>query len=161
MEEQEVNHQDIGAVVLQFKRRRALLPWWMIGCSWIFFLVAAMMPVAVVFGLLKLNFEISLFGLITDNPVSLIGLFLMLLFSFKGVTAFGLWTEKDWAIGLAKIDAVVSFVICCVVMVYSLFTPIKSIRLELILIIPYYYKLNNIQYDWENFGLPVADEASA
>ena len=129
-----------------------MLPWWVIGFTWIFLVFGALMPVAVVFGLLRRTFPVSLLGLSADDPFSLIGIFIILLFAFKGVTAFALWTEKTWAIDLAKIDAITSTVICCGVIVYSLIGPHSfSIRLELIATIPYYIKMNNIEYDWKNF----------
>lgn len=140
----------------RLERRRKLLPWWVIAFIWIFLLFAAMMPVAIIMGLLKFKFEISVLGLSTNDPVSIIGVFLILLFSFKGVTAFSLWAEKPWAVGLAKIDAIISIVICFGVMAYTLLVPQHSfsLRLELIAIFPYYYKMNQIQYDWENFENP-------
>lgn len=137
------------------ERRRKLLPWWVIGFLWLFLLFFALMPVALVMGLMKLSFQMSLLGLTTDQPISVIGLSLFLLFSMKGVTAFALWTEKKWAVGLAKVDAIVSIAICILVIGYSWFVlHTLSLRLELIVLILYYYKMNQIQYDWENFGIP-------
>jgi hypothetical protein len=113
----------------------------------------ALMPVAVVVGLFRVNFEISLLGLTTHDPLSLTGISLILLFSFKGITAFALWTEKKWAVGVAKIDAIISIIVCCSTMAYALFTPgySFSLRLELIAIIPYFYKMNSIEYVWLHF----------
>ncbi|MDB5088082.1 MAG: hypothetical protein JWR09_2076 [Mucilaginibacter sp.] len=137
----------------KFKRRRSMLPWWVIGFIWLFLVFIALMPVGIVFGFLKIPFETSLLGLTTSDPISLTGIFLIFLFSFKGITAFGLWTEKTWAIDIAKIDALVSIVICCSVMIYPLIAAGHSfnIRLELIALIPYYIKMNKIEYDWKNF----------
>lgn len=139
----------------RLERRRKLLPWWITVFIWVFLLFFALMPVAFIMGLLKYNFEISLLGLTTNQPISIIGLFLILLFAFKGVTAFALWTEKNWAVDLAKIDAIISIVVCFLVMGYALFVLHSfSLRLELIVLFLYYYKMNQIQYDWENFNSP-------
>lgn len=139
----------------RIERRRKLLSWWVIGFLWVFLLFASLMPLALVMGLLKYTFQMSLLGLSTDQPISVIGLALFLLFSFKGVIAFALWTEKKWAVGLAKVDAIISIVVCFLVMAYSLFVLHSlSLRLELIVLFFYYYKMNQIQYDWENFGIP-------
>jgi hypothetical protein len=158
MNENNINypHPQIDFPKRRLERRRKLLPWWVIAFIWLFLAFFALMPFGIVMGLLNFKFEISLLGLSTNNPVSLIGLFLILLFSFKGITAFALWTEKTWAVGLAKIDAIISIVICFSVMAYALFVSHHSfsLRLELIAIFPYYYKMNQIQYDWENFEGP-------
>jgi hypothetical protein len=141
----------------RLERKRKLLPWWITAFIWIFLVFFAIMPVAVIMGLLRYNFEISLLGLTTHQPISLTGLFLILLFSFKGVTAFALWTERAWAVGLAKIDAIIGIAICSLVMGYSLFfLHAFSFRLELIVSILYFYKMNQLQYDWENFESPVS-----
>jgi len=137
----------------RLERRRKLLPWWIMLFIWLFLIFSLAIPVGLVMGLLKCNFQISLLGLTTYQPISLVGGFLMLLFLFKAITAFSLWTEKKWAVGLAKVDAVISIVICFLVMIYSFFVLHSfSLRLELIVLFLYYYKMNQIQYDWENFG---------
>ncbi len=135
-------------------RRRDLLPVWIKIFLWMFLVFFALMPVAIIAGLLQFNFQISLLGLSTYQPVSIIGLCLIALFAFKGIVALGLWQEKKWAVGMAKIDAVVSALICLGVMAYEIFghTQSFSLRLELIAIVPYYYKMNQIEYDWVNFG---------
>ena len=138
----------------KYKRRRALLPWWVIGFLWIFMAFAALMPLAIVFGILRITFAVSLLGLSTPDPFSATGIFLILLFAYKGIVSFGLWTEKTWAVDLAKIDAALSTVVCLGVMGYTFFGPDNSfsLRLELIATIPYYIKMNQIEYDWKNFN---------
>jgi hypothetical protein len=135
------------------ERRRNLLPWWIKTFSWMFILFCLLVPVGVVFGLLKREFDISLLGLSTGEPISAMGLFLMALFVFKGVIAFGLWTEKNWAVGLAKIDAILSLLVCLAGMGYSFFGPDHSFsfRFEVIILCLYYYRVDQLQYDWENF----------
>ncbi len=141
-------------------RRRKLLPWWVIGFLWIFLVFFLLMPVAVVMGLLKYNFQMSLLGLTTNEPFSFIGIGVISLFSLKGITAFALWTEKKWAIGLSKIDAIISMAVCLGVMAYVIIVLHSfSLRLELIVLGFYYYKMNQIQHDWENYGSsePIAE----
>jgi len=154
MEESNANYEFTDFPLPKLKRRRSLLPWWIVAFIWLFLVFFALIPVGIIMGLLHYNFQISLLGLSTNQPISLIGLFLILLFTLKGITAFGLWTEKDWGVGLAKIDAIISIVICFLVMAYPLFAAnyMFSLRLELIPLFPYYWKMNKIQYDWENFG---------
>ncbi|HEX4374472.1 MAG TPA: hypothetical protein VHZ50_14320 [Puia sp.] len=147
------------APLIKLKRRRSLLPWWIIGFTWLFILFLAIIPVGVVFGLLKHDFNVSLLGFQTDDPFSVIGLCLILLFILKGIVALGLWTEKKWAVGLAKIDAIISIVVCCLSMVGPLLGlgHAFTIRLELIVLVPYFYKMNSIQYDWLYFDDQATD----
>jgi len=157
MDDNNVNYAEaqIDFPKTKFERRRKLLPWWVIGFIWLFLLFFAIMPIGIIMGLLKYPFTISLLGITTHQPISLTGLFLISLFAVKGVTAFALWTEKQWAVGLAKVDAIISIAICFLVMAYIIFAQHGfSIRLELIAVFFYYYKMNQIQYDWENFESP-------
>jgi len=141
------------------QRRRQLLPWWVVGFVWIFMVFGALMPIAIIMGLLHFNFQLSLLGLTTDQPMSLIGGSLIFLFLFKGAIGLALWMERAWAVKLAKVDAIISGLVCIGVMVYVLYCDHSlSLRLELIAIIPYYLKMNSIQYDWENFDYEEATQ---
>jgi len=153
MDENDLTAQPPVIGFKKFKRRRAMLPWWVIGFIWIFLVFAALIPVAIVFGALRITFAVSLLGLSASDPFSITGIFVILLFAYKGLVAFGLWTEKTWAIDLAKIDAAISTVICMGVMAYTLLGADHgfSLRLELIATIPYYIKMNQVEYDWKNF----------
>jgi hypothetical protein len=156
MNEDNVNVADrqIDFPTRRLERRRKLLPWWVIVFLWLFLLFFSLMPVAIVMGLLKYNFQISLLGLTTNEPFSLTGISLMALFSLKGVTAFALWTEKTWAVRLSKIDAIISIAVCLSVMGYAIFALRSfSIRLELIVLAFYIYKMSQIQHGWENFDI--------
>lgn len=150
----------------KYTRKRALLPWWIKTFCWIFMIFAAFVPLAILFGLLHFNFQIEIFGIETNNPFSLKGVIAMAIFLFNGMVAYYLWTEKDGAIGLAKINAIINIAICVVVMVYFLVAKNHlNIRLELIPLFLFNYKLNKIQYDWENFdsldeGIEYADPAA-
>jgi hypothetical protein len=167
MDENGMDFMPLGADQPKYKRRRSMLPWWVIGFIWLFLVFFALIPLGIIFGILGHNFEISLLGLTTYNPFSLTGILLMLIFSFKGIIAFGLWTEKKWAVGAAKIDAIISIVVCCLAMAYSMFALHQfSLRLELIVIVPYFYKMNSIQYDWLYFdeqlaGIPISPDVSS
>jgi uncharacterized membrane protein (DUF2068 family) len=111
--------------------------------------------IGILFGLLGYNFNLSLYGINTNNPSSLIGVFLLAIFILKGIVALGLWTEKDWAIMLAKIDTYIGIVICSFVMLIYPFLInngnfILSFRLELILLIIFLIRLNKITKPWED-----------
>lgn len=95
--------------------------------------------------------DLSLYGFETNKPLSLLGSLIIAFMLFKAFTAYSLWFEKDKAILLGKIDAIAGIVICVISMVaIPIFVENAevSIRLELLLLIPYYYKLENIKNAW-------------
>jgi hypothetical protein len=111
-------------------------------------------PIAFILGLFGIQFQISFYGFTTSNPLSYVGLCLIGIFVFKGIVALGLWTEKDWAIILGQIDAVLGIIICIFNMfIYPFINNHTgfgfSIRLELLLLIPFPIKLWNIKIDWQ------------
>jgi uncharacterized membrane protein (DUF2068 family) len=100
-------------------------------------------------GFFGFQFEMALYGLETNEPLSLIGLLICSEFIFKGIVSYGLWTEKSWAVNLAIIDAYISLAACVFSMIGLPFIGYGlSIRLELALVIPYLLKLQKIQPQW-------------
>jgi hypothetical protein len=80
-------------------------------------------------------------------------MFIVAIMAFKGFAAYSLWFEKANAISIGKIDAVLGVVICIVSMFVLPFVTSDghfSLRLEIILLIPYYRKLDKIEYEWDN-----------
>lgn len=132
-------------------RRRKLLPWWMKIFVWIFIIFGAISPVALVFGIMGFQFNQSLYGLDTNDPVSPIGLVIFAVFTLKGIIAYGLWFEKSWAVQLGILDAILGFAICSFVMIYPVITGTGSnfnFRLEIILLIPYLVFLVKSKQSW-------------
>lgn len=137
---------------LKYPRRRALLPWWIKIFCWLFMITAAIVPFGLLAGILHVTFNIEIFGIKTTDPFSVKAAIDMSIMLFTGVAAFGLWTEKDWAINIAKINAIINIAICIISMVYFMLAESNfTIRLELILLFLFIYQLNKIQYNWENF----------
>ncbi len=136
-------------------RRRDLLPIWVKVFVWIFLLFGAVIPVALFFGITGGYFELSLYGLETGKPLSLIGMTITLLFVFKAVVAFGLWTEKKWAVKMAIVDAIIGIITCLVAMpIFSFFGADRDVnfsvtfRFELIILICYLLKMWKIRGEW-------------
>lgn len=143
------------ALTPKTESRRALLPTWIKVFLWIFMVFGAFAPVAIVLGVLGITFNMSLYSLETNNPLSPVGLLLISQFALKGVVSLGLWTEKSWAVKLAIVDGIISIVACAAIMVI---VPLffsgpgyhVNIRLELIAIIPYLITMTKIRADWES-----------
>lgn len=134
------------------KRRRALLPWWIKFFCWLFMLFGLLAFVCLILGIIGFKTALSFYGFETTEPFSLNGVIVILVAIFKGFTAFSLWFEKDYAVKLGKIDALIGIVLCTISMFVLPFLQNNfgiSIRLELALLIPYLIKLNKIQKEWE------------
>lgn len=136
------------------KRRRELLPIWIKIFIWMFLVFGLAVPVGIVFAILNKDFQLSLYGIETSSPRSLIGILLFGIFILKFITALGLWTEKKWAVKLGKIDAILGITLCGIVMIILPFFGENGVfklnlRLELIALIPYLIKMNKLQREWE------------
>lgn len=133
--------------------RRDLLPIWIKIFCWLFMLIGVASIGCLIYGALGNEAELSIFGLETTKPISITGIIIVVIMAFKGYTAYSRWFEKDNAIKLAKIDAFVGIVACIISMFILPFIIEDSsftIRLELLLLIPYYLKINKIEYSWDN-----------
>ena len=97
------------------------------------------------------SFQASIYGLESNTIYSFTAVLIILVYVFKGITAFGLLKQKDWAIKFGIIDAVTGIATCAGVMIYQISQDIKfNFSLELVLLIPYLLKLQKIKYDWEH-----------
>jgi hypothetical protein len=101
------------------------------------------------------NFHLSIYGFETNTPLSGIGLFIIVILIFKGFAAYSLWFERQNAMTIGKIDAITGIIICAASMFIIPFiseseTSHFNFRLEILLLIPYYLKLNKIEYEWDN-----------
>jgi hypothetical protein len=133
--------------------RRSLLPIWIKVFIWIFMIIGALAPLGFVAGLFGANMEESLYGLESHEPLSGVGILIILLIIIKGIVAYSLWTEKDWAINLGIADAIIGIGICTYLMVIAPFVNnqsgfVMNFRLELVALIPYLIKLQKIKTQW-------------
>lgn len=134
--------------------KRNLLPLWMKVFIWIFMVMGAMAPVCFLAGVWGAKFQVSLYGLESGDPFSPAGAFVLLLFFFKGIVAYGLWTEKRWAVNLGIMDAIVGIAVCTYLMVVLPFLQqeagfVMNFRLELLALVPYLIKLRKIKPLWQ------------
>lgn len=133
--------------------RRKLLPWWIKVFCWIFMLMAVFAVGSLITNLFVPNVNLSLYGFSTDTAYSGTGIFIISVMLLKGFAAFSLWFEKPNAIMIAKIDAIIGIAICIASLFILPFSAGKdhfSFRLEIFLLIPYYIKVNKIEYEWDN-----------
>lgn len=131
--------------------RRKLLPGWIKVFCWIFMALGTASIGCLIFGAFGKKADVSLYGFKTNEPLSLIGIFIILTMLLKGFSAYALWFEKNYAIKLGKIDAILGVVICGASMLIIPFLEENSnvvFRLEIALLIPYFIKLKKIENDW-------------
>lgn len=131
--------------------RRALLPWWMKFFCWLFMIFGVVAIGCLLLGLFGIPESLSLYGFESNQQFSLTGIIILVVAIFKGITAFSLWFEKDYAIILGTIDAIIGIILCVVFMTVlplAIANFHATIRLELILLIPYIIKLKKIQPEW-------------
>jgi hypothetical protein len=135
------------------KDRNNLVPLWMKIFSLIFMITGILALICLFAGLFGAKWELALYGLGSNEPVSFTGILIILLFLYKGIVAFGLWAQKDWAVNFGVADAIIGIVICIFVMGIApvLNNPSEftlGLRLELVILIPYLIKLLKIKAHW-------------
>jgi len=124
--------------IIALPRRRALLPLWIKIFIWIFMISS-----------LVETMDISIYGFETNDPFSSLGIFLLGLFLFKGIVSYMMYTEKEQAINLAFVDALLGVSLCTYHMINNYLTiGGVSIRLEIVVFIPYIIKLLRIREPW-------------
>lgn len=134
-------------------RRRYLLPRWIRVFTWIFLIMGVLIPVIFIHGLTGGEVSLAIYGLGARDVFSVLWFIIAALFLFKGVVAWGLWTEKTWAINLAIIDAVLGISICLSLMTILPFVIYRDgtlfqLRLELFVLIPYLLRLLKVKPEW-------------
>lgn len=143
-------------------RRRQLLPWWMRVFIWIFMLLGLSSIITRALELIGVSLGVNspktIYGLETYEKISVLSFLITSLLIFKGVVAFGMWTEKKWAIKFGISDAIIGILICVSVMfIEPLFRIDKdgvydlNFRFELLLLIPYLLSCVKIRKEWVNF----------
>lgn len=138
-------------IVQQTVRRKKLLPIWIRIFTFLFLFAGALTPIILVVGLMGGTASLALFGLESNEPFSYVGIGIWSQFAFKGVAAFGLWMERDWAIDVAKVDAILSMIVVTAVkLVMPAFFESYSVSfpIELALLIPYFLHLRKIEASW-------------
>lgn len=132
-------------------RRRQLLPWWIKGFSLLFMFSGTAAIVCLILGVFGNKVSLSMYGFDANDSFSVNGLIVISVFILKGIAAWSLWFEKDYAIFLGETDAVLGIILCLVSMfVLPYLQPdVKgSIRIELLLLFPYLIKLIKIKDQW-------------
>lgn len=137
--------------------RTELLPWWIRWGNWLFLITGGIAPVVFALGLMGYDYSVSLYGLTTTDPLSPVGVALLLVYLLNGVTAYGLLTERDWAVNFGIGNALLDILVCTYTTVYMpvrLVVPgtstfLLNFKWELILLVLFLSKLFLIRSAWK------------
>ncbi len=148
MENQNPNILD-ESLIEKKERRRDLLPLWIKIFTWIFIIFGVISPFAALIGVLGYPIDLAIYGLSTQQVLSLSGGIIVLIFLLKGIVAFGLWFEKKWAINLAIFDGIIGIITCFIIMgiILSEYNSF-NFRLEILILIPYLITMFRIKDEW-------------
>ena len=128
--------------------RWELLPWWVKLFSWMFLAFGGLALVVLAFGwAVDREMEFAVFGLEASGlPYDAVPLLVAVLLIAHGVAAYGLLWARSWGVigGLMCASAAVS--VCLVTMAQQAGL---SFRGELILEVPFVWKLLRIRREWE------------
>ncbi|MBS1664782.1 MAG: hypothetical protein JST68_27295 [Bacteroidetes bacterium] len=130
---------------LKYTRRRSLLPLSIKIFTWIFLVFGALAVPVFILGLVGGDFQMHVYGLAADAPLTPIGIELLLLVVYKGIVAYALWFEWDAAIWMGIVDAIVGLALCAVSTVL-----LASFQFEILLLIPYLIWLSRLNKKWAN-----------
>ena len=134
-------------------KRRKLLPWWIKFFCWFFMFFGLLAFACLILGFTNLKPDLAFYGFETNEPFSLYGLIIISVALLKGFAGYALWFEKDFAVKIGKIDALIGIALCAISMLVLPFFKENfgiTIRLELALLIPYLIRLHRIQKEWES-----------
>lgn len=135
------------------KKRRSILPVWVVIFCLIFMLMGAVAALSIPFALLGFSFNLSLLGLATQDPLSFNGLILNVLFILKGITGYSLFMGKDRGIDLGIMDATFSILVSIYVMLVLPNLNSNSFQfsfqIEILFIIPYLFVMLSRRKKWK------------
>ncbi|MDR6515309.1 hypothetical protein J2780_001887 [Chryseobacterium camelliae] len=112
--------------------------------------IAVFLPLT---GLFSNDTNLSIYGIESTQIYSPAGIFIISILVFKGIVAYGLWFEQEWAPKAAIADAGLGIAICVIMMLVIPFTVDHitfTIRFELVPLYFYFKKMRQIQNIWES-----------
>jgi hypothetical protein len=132
--------------------RKKLVPIWIKIFGWLFIVFSIAVPVLAVYSALTgIEAQYSLYGLSeTGTIASPIVLFTMVLFIAHGVCAYGLLFGESWGLRSCILLGYLSVMICFGTMFMSVLERgAMTLRLELIVFIPYLIQLRKLRSVWD------------
>lgn len=131
------------------KYRRSLLPWWIKGFSWLFMIFGVFIIPSIIAAIINFPIELAFYGIEAYTVFSLNGAIITLFFLVSSLVGYGLFFSKDWAILLGLVLCIMHAVLLASVIMFPLTSDGNTIRLEFILVIPFFIKLLKLKQIWD------------
>lgn len=130
--------------------RRQLVPLWIKIFGWIFMVMGAVIPLlAIVAVAMGQPASYEIFGLqYRGSPFHPMALFICAVILSLAVSAYGLLFGKSWGLNACLATGYGGVAICLGTMVYALMQGQFTLRLELLVQLPYLIKLHRIRPLW-------------
>jgi len=132
---------------VELQHRRSLLPWWI----WLFIAVFLVLQIfflgVAVYGGYIFNY--SIFGLNNILPYPYAGILSIVLLLLFGFTALSLWLEKKKAINTALAFGSIGLGICLSVMVLSILQGSFYLRIEIVPLADFLFRLTEMRKTWK------------
>lgn len=146
-------HEEVSHLGNEFEAplltRKQLLPLWIKIFCWFFVVMGAFSLLGVFLAVLDVSFQLSFFGLETNDGGSLTGIILLAMFLLKGFVAIGLLGHQKWAADLAIADAVLGIIVCVATNIIIVMGGKFTLRLEIIFLGLYLWKMLKIREGWK------------
>ena len=133
------------------KLRKKLVPLWIKIFGWLFIVMGISLPLLpIVTTFMHRPAAYMIFGLqYQGSPFHPMALFISAIILSLAVSAYGLLFGKPWGLNACLVTGYGGIAICLLTMAYSIFAlSTLTIRLELVLQIPYLLKLRRIRPFW-------------
>jgi hypothetical protein len=140
------------------KKQKAKAPWnllpsWIKFFTWMFLFFSVL---EIVFGfrsfILDGNFDCDIYGL-QATKIRNIGELALIIHILNFLVAYGLFFQKTWAVKAGITNAIIGILICIFVIITSIFLNRVNFRFEIIILLFYYSKLQDIKEDWASIKM--------
>ncbi|CAN5380052.1 hypothetical protein BH09BAC1_BH09BAC1_05250 [soil metagenome] len=131
------------------KYRRGLLPWWIKFFCWVFMVFGALILPMVIMSILGMPTQLALYGMESTTVFNIQGALITGMFFISGIVGFGLFYAKDWAITAGLILCAIHVAFVVAIIAFPLTSGTSKVRLEFILVIPFFIKLLKLKQIWQ------------
>lgn len=128
--------------------RRGLLPWWIKFFCWVFMIAGILSLIALLLTFLGYEADLTIYGFDAKDNYPFNFILILSVFLFNTIVAYSLWFEKPKAILLGKINALIGIFLCSLFMILTAVNGNFTIRLEIILLVVFLLKLDQIKEKW-------------
>lgn len=143
-------------MIYKKSERVSILPKWIKAFILFFILIGLLAILSIILGVLGFKSGLALYGLETQEPLSVTGRTIIFLALFKSVISYFLWIGEKTVFDYAIADAIIGIAICVFTgfispLIFSSYHVNLELRLELLILIPYLLFLIRNREKWIQF----------